>query len=72
MLIRALVPRRISFRSKPRLGLSERDIVEWRFDPIAFLMIGDDQDLDAVAAAGIRGICLKGGSLLDCLSGAFA
>ena len=72
MLSRAQVPLRISFCCKPRGGLRERTVAAWQFDPIAAVMIGDDQDLGAVAAAGVRGIRFKVGGLLDCVRGAVA
>jgi D-glycero-D-manno-heptose 1,7-bisphosphate phosphatase len=58
---------------KPRPGLIERALTEWGFDPMSSVMIGDgDNDLGAAAAAGIRGVRFEGGSLLDCVRGAFA
>lgn len=58
---------------KPAPGLIERALAEWGFDPARSVMIGDaENDMRAAAAAGIRAVRFSGGSLLDCVTGAFA
>jgi D-glycero-D-manno-heptose 1,7-bisphosphate phosphatase len=57
---------------KPAPGLIERALADWGFDPRRSLMVGDAKhDVAAAAAAGVRGVRFTGGSLLDCVTGAF-
>jgi D-glycero-D-manno-heptose 1,7-bisphosphate phosphatase len=58
---------------KPGPGLIERALAEWGFDPTRSVLVGDAvQDLEAAAAAGIRGVQFEGGSLLACVQQALA
>jgi D,D-heptose 1,7-bisphosphate phosphatase len=58
---------------KPSPGLLERALADWGFDPARSVLVGDAMhDLDAAAAAGIRGVRFSGGSLLECVQHAFA
>ena len=53
---------------KPRAGMLQRCMSAWPVDVGASLMIGDrPTDMQAAAAAGVRGILFEGGNLLDFL-----
>jgi D-glycero-D-manno-heptose 1,7-bisphosphate phosphatase len=55
---------------KPAPGLIQQAVSEWQLDRARCLMIGDSEtDMQAAAAAGIRGMRFTGGSLLDCVVG---
>ena len=56
---------------KPAPGLIERARAEWQFNPALAVMIGDDHnDIAAAAAASIRAVHFTGGSLLACVKNA--
>jgi D-glycero-D-manno-heptose 1,7-bisphosphate phosphatase len=58
---------------KPAPGLIERARAEWSFDPDRSVVIGDSEhDMQAAAAAGIRGVRFTGGSLLGYVERAFS
>ncbi len=58
---------------KPAPALIERALAEWGFDPARSVLVGDAaHDLEAAAAAGIRGVHFEGGSLLECVQHACA
>jgi D,D-heptose 1,7-bisphosphate phosphatase len=58
---------------KPGPGLIERALADWAFDSARSVLIGDaTHDLEAAAAAGIRGVRFTGESLLACVQHAFA
>ena len=65
--------RRLCRCRKPGPGLIERALAEWTFDPSRSVLVGDAaHDLEAAAAAGLRGVRFSGGSLLECVQHAFA
>ena len=46
---------------------------EWKADRARSVMVrNSESDIEAAAAAGIRGVRFEGGSLLDCVRRAFA
>lgn len=58
---------------KPAPGLIERAAAEWGFDQTRSVMVGDtEHDMRAAAAGGVRGVRFTGGSLLHCVTRAFA
>lgn len=55
---------------KPRPGMLLRAIAEWQPDVARSVMIGDNRkDMEAAAAAGVRGILYRGGDLLALVRG---
>jgi D,D-heptose 1,7-bisphosphate phosphatase len=58
---------------KPAAGLIERALADWGFDPARSVMVGNaEHDVEAAAGAGIRAARFVGGSLLECVKGAFS
>jgi D,D-heptose 1,7-bisphosphate phosphatase len=57
---------------KPGPELLERALEDWKLDPARSVLVGDGQtDMEAAAAAGVRGVLFAGGSVLDCVRKAF-
>jgi D,D-heptose 1,7-bisphosphate phosphatase len=58
--------RRVSDLRKPAPGMLKKLLSEWSVDTSQSFLVGDnDTDLEAAAAAGIRGHLFAGGNLLD-------
>ena len=58
---------------KPGPALIEQALEDWKFDPGRSVLVGNSEsDMEAAAAAGVRGVRFVGGSLLECVRKAFA
>src|SRR5262249_46353080 len=65
--------RRVCRCRKPGSALIERALKEWKVDPARTVLVGNSpSDMEAAAAAGIRGVRFAGGSLLECVRKALA
>ena len=54
---------------KPNAGLFRRALLEWSVDPARAFVVGDHtRDVEAGAAAGLRGYLVKPGELLDVIT----